>query len=288
MIAARAPIADRFRFTDRAEPVNRGRVYGYVWRNRTPVASLVLIHGLQSHAQWFAEAADLLMDRGFSVYAIDRRGSGSSPEPRGHIDAYSEWFDEVAAIVDLARTEYPDASVHLVGHCFGANVALGSLLSGRVNATSLVMLTPGFYVLPDYTPLEKMAILGSSMFAPRRRFRVPQEDGLFSRDADVLAWIGADQLGAKSLSPRCLLQINAMLGMLRRNAGKLGVPLLVFEASRDRISDNRGNRRLLEQALGDRCRWAPFDAEHFLLAEACRDEVIDTLVAWVREQGATC
>jgi acylglycerol lipase len=281
-------MTDRFRFTDRAEPFNTSGVYGYVWRHPSPAASLVLVHGLQSHAQWFAEAAEAFLDSGFSVYALDRRGSGSSPDPRGHIDAYSDWFDEVGAMVNLARADHPDAPVHLVGHCFGANVALGSLLSRRARAASLVMLTPGFYVLPDYSAFEKMAILGSAIFAPHRRFRVPQEDDLFSRDAEVLAWIGADQLGAKKLSPSCLLQINALLGMVRREAGTLSVPLLVFEATRDRISDNHANRRLLQQALGDRCRWAPFDAEHFLLAEACRGQVIDTLVAWVREQGAIC
>jgi alpha-beta hydrolase superfamily lysophospholipase len=101
-----------------------------------------------------------------------------------------------------------------------------------------------------------------------------------------VAWIGADQLGARSLTARCLWQINTMLGGLRRGAGALQVPLLVFEAAHDRLSDNTRNRALLSRALGERCRWATFDAEHFLLAESCRDEVLDTLVAWVSEQEA--
>jgi len=291
-LATPAPVAERFRFSPRAEPVRLGSappyVHGYAWRHPAPSATLVLVHGLQSHAQWFAEAAELLLDRGFGVYALDRQGSGSSPAVRGDVVRYADWFDEVGAMVQLARSEHPSAPVHLVGHCFGANVALGSISSGRAQVRSLIMLTPGFYVLPDYGLVEKLHIGVSGLAAPRARFRVPQDDGLFSLDEDVVAWIAADSLGSKTLTARCLLQINALLGEVRRNAGSLSVPLLVFEAARDRLSDNRRNRALLDRALGDRCRWATFEAEHFLLAESCRDQVLEALTAWVAEQEATC
>ena len=284
-------VAERFRLSARAEPVCLGeidpRVYGYVWRHTAPTAALVLVHGLQSHAGWFSDAAEVLLDRGLAVYALDRRGSGSSVATRGDIERYPDWLDEVGAMVRLARAEHPNVPVHLVGHCFGANIALGTILTGRVaEVRSLIMLTPGFYVLPDYTIGEKLGIALSALFAPARRFRVPQDDGLFSRDPEVLAWIGADQLGARSLTARCLWQINKMLGMLRRGAADLQIPLLVCEAARDRLSDNTRNRALLAAALGERCQWATFDAEHFLLAEPCRDQVLDALDAWVTKQEA--
>jgi alpha-beta hydrolase superfamily lysophospholipase len=286
-------VADRFRFTERVEPVRLGasepRVYGQAWRHPSPIAALVLVHGLQSHAQWFADAAEVLNDRGLALYALDRRGSGSSVGARGDIARYTDWFDEVGALVRLAHAEQPGVPIHLVGHCFGANIALGSILSGQaVGVRSLVMLTPGFYVLPDYTLTEKLRILAAAFLSPQTRFRVPQDDDLFSREADVVAWIGADQLGARALTARCLWQITMMLVALRRDAASLPVPLLVLEAARDRLSDNTRNRALLGRALGQRCRWASFDAEHFLLAEPCRDAVLDTLVAWVSEQEAPC
>src|SRR5947208_353258 len=79
--------------------------------------------------------------------------------------------------------------------------------------------------------------------AAESRVRVPQEDALFSRDPDVLAWIGADTLGARSVTARCLGQINRMLRELRTGVHDLDVPVLVLEASRDRLSDNARNRR---------------------------------------------
>ena len=62
-------------------------------------------------------------------------------------------------------------------------------------------------------------------------------------------------------------------------------PLVGGEAGRDRLSDNARNRRLLETRLGERCRWMSFEAEHFLLAEPCRDQVIDALVDWAKHRS---
>jgi acylglycerol lipase len=295
-------VADRFAFTARAQPLRVGTpeplVHGYVWRHPRPAAVLVLVHGLQSHAQWFAEAAEALVDRGLAVYAVDRRGSGSSPALRGDVASYTNWYGELDRVVRLAQTEHPGVPVHLVGHCFGANVALGYALmagtgagsSAGTTVRSIVMLTPGLYVRPDYTPAQKLHILASGRWAPFTRFPVPQRDELFSRDPDVLAWIASDTGGARTLTARCLLEINRMVRRLRRDVGQLDVPVLVLEAARDRLAHNARNRALLTRALGDRCRWQTFDAEHFLLAEPCRDRVVETLVEWTtqRKDIETC
>src|SRR5437588_360904 len=152
----------RFRFSEQARPMvlddREPAVHGYAWRHPSPVASLVVVHGLQSHAQWFAEAADRLVDRGLSVYAVERRGSGSSPGRSGDIDRYQTWFEEVERVVDLARAEHHTTPVHLLGHCFGANVALGTALRRPGDVASLIMLAPGLHITPDYAPAEKLRI----------------------------------------------------------------------------------------------------------------------------------
>ena len=253
-----------------------------MWRPAATETSgvVVLVHGLQSHANWFAEPGQRLAERGLAVYAPDRRGSGTSPAPRGDIAAYTDWFDDLARVVQHAAAENPGHGVHLVGHCFGANLALGCVLSNRVAVRSLVMLTPGLFVQPTYRWSEKVRIGLAAALMPATRFRVPQDDSLFSRDPAVLAWIASDRLGARAVTARCLVQIDRMLGWLRKRVAELSTPLLVVEAGRDRLADNRRNRALLDRTLGQRCTWQSFDAEHFLLAEPCREQVIDALVAW--------
>jgi alpha-beta hydrolase superfamily lysophospholipase len=283
--SAPGSIAGRFSFTDRAEPFRlrtaSPHVHGYAWRRSGPTASLVLIHGFQSHAQWFAEAGELLYDRGFSVYALDRRGSGSSPDERGHVDRYRDWLEEVAEVVARAREEAPAAPVHLIGHCFGANLAMGAVLTQPIEVASIVMLTPGLYVQQDYTLRQKAQIAFRVLTGSHALFRAPQEAAMFSHDPDLIAWIGGDTLGAQRVTGPCLLQTGRLLRFVRRGARQVLVPMLVLEAEHDRISDNERNRT----ALGDGCRWTTFDAEHFLLAEPCRDDVIAAIADWVGERS---
>jgi len=289
--APAAPAATALTFSADAEPLRLRRrpphVHGYAWRQPAPTASVVLVHGLQSHAGWFADVADLLLAGGCSVYALDRRGSGSSPGVRGDVAHCGEWLDEIDDVVRLARSEYPHAPVHLVGHCFGANLALGCALFRRSAIRSLVLLTPGLHIQPRYDLGQRLRIAAAAVVAPSRRFRVPQDDELFTRDPDVLAWIRADTAGARTLTARTVVQIQRMARRLRRELPGLGVPLLAIEAQNDRISANARNREELGRALGGRWRAESFDAEHFLLAEACRDDVVDLILRWISAVSTT-
>lgn len=280
--AARAP-NQRFRISACAEalrPAAHG-VYGYRWPHPSPRASLVLLHGLQSHAGWFAEAAEGLVQRGFAVYALDRRGSGCSPAARGDVTSRSEWLDEVAAVVQQAEADYPDVPTHLVGHCFGANIALASLLTLRLPARSLVILAPGLALRAEYSLWTRIRIGVCALLRPQARFPVPLRDERFTRDPEVLDWIRQDPLAVRYVTARCLLQIRNLNRGIRRRLPTLHVPVLVLEAQRDRISDNPRNRAALQRALGDRCEFRSFDAEHFLLAEPCCEAVLDALAEWV-------
>ncbi len=279
------PPAARFAFSNRAEPLrlrdSEPHVHGYAWRHPVPLTAVVLLHGVMSHSGWFAEAADLLVDRGISVYALDRRGSGSSPYEAGHVDGYREWFDECKDIVRLAREE-TNCAVHAVGQCFEANIAIGAVLTRDAELASIVMLTPGLYVRPDYTLRQKARAAAHAFRRTRRvRLNLPLRGELFSGDPEIAEWIDADSLGAHAVTARTVLEIGRLLRYSRRNVGRLPIPMLVLEGAQDRLADNERNRAALERALGDRCRWVTFEGEHFLLAEPCRDAVLDELIDWV-------
>src|SRR4051794_21782947 len=110
---------------------------GFVWRpTGAPRGIVVLVHGLQSHAGWFLDAGVALAARGLAVYAPDRRGSGRSLSARGDIGDYRAWFEDLEEVVRAARADHSEAEVHLVGHCFGANLALGVVLRKQVAIAS--------------------------------------------------------------------------------------------------------------------------------------------------------
>ncbi len=85
--------------------------------------ALVYLHGIESHAGWFALAADALRNRGFDVYCLDRRGSGLIREnrglPSGHADDYTTLLADIRAFITPLHGRYDE--VFLVGLSFGGN-----------------------------------------------------------------------------------------------------------------------------------------------------------------------
>jgi pimeloyl-ACP methyl ester carboxylesterase len=103
---------------------------------------LVLVHGATG-AHWsFRFLVPTLVDR-FTVYAVDRRGRDESGDRAEY--AIEREFEDVAAVVDSI-----DEPASLLGHSYGATVALGAALVAR-NLHRLVLYepTPGMSVVPS-------------------------------------------------------------------------------------------------------------------------------------------
>src|SRR4029450_3454890 len=83
------------------------RLHYLRWRSgpSQPSAVVIFLHGIASHAGWFAETATDLSHQGVEVYGPDRRGSGRSEGPRGHLDRYERALDDVEQLVRLGAGE---------------------------------------------------------------------------------------------------------------------------------------------------------------------------------------
>lgn len=95
---------------------------------------LVLVHGTGVERFSFRFIEPLLIDR-FTLYAVDRRGrEGSGDSTDGY--AIEQEFADIAVVVD-SLAEPAD----LLGHSYGATVALGAALLAR-NLRRLVLYEP--------------------------------------------------------------------------------------------------------------------------------------------------
>ena len=63
-----------------------------------PRALVLLFHGFGDHSGRYAHVAEWLAGRGYAVWALDQRGHGRSPGPRGHISRYAQFLGDVAAL----------------------------------------------------------------------------------------------------------------------------------------------------------------------------------------------
>ena len=90
--------------------------------------ALVIAHGMAEHAARYQPLALWLNQQGIAVYAIQHRGHGPhcTPESRGHYADHQGWqrvIDDLALVLQHARSEHPDLPLSLFGHSMGSFIA---------------------------------------------------------------------------------------------------------------------------------------------------------------------
>src|SRR5262245_27725220 len=72
-----------------------------IWRPAgTPVATIVICHGVNSHGGYFQWAAEQLVANGYAVYALDLHGRGLSEGERFFVQSVADYVADVDAVVE--------------------------------------------------------------------------------------------------------------------------------------------------------------------------------------------
>ena len=212
--------------------------------------ALVYLHGVESHAGWFAQAAVLLQERGYDVFCLDRRGSGINRENRGytsgHVDNFRVLLDDIHAFITPLRQRY--RRVVLVGLSWGGKLATAHALAWPGDADALVLITPGLKSLVDVSLLAKLKIVLFSQLSPRSRIASPIAPEMFTTTPRYLDYIENDPLRLTHATARFYWQSNRLDAWLDDRIDRLDTPLLLFLAGRERIIDNTGVIELLQRA----------------------------------------
>ena len=211
--------------------------------------ALVYLHGIESHAGWFAIAAADLRRRGFDVYCLDRRGSGLNRENRGfvsgHVDAYETLLADIEAFVRPLHERYDH--VFLVGLSWGGKLALAYGLSRPETVDGLVLITPGLRANVDVSGFQKLRIALLTKIDPTARVPVPIKPEMFTTTPLYLDYIRNDPLRLTSATVRFFWQSRRLDQFVNDKIEGNGLPVLLFLAEKDPIIDNAGVLNLLQR-----------------------------------------
>lgn len=271
-----------------------GTELGYVV-HRPPNGSVkdtafLYLHGIESHAGWFAEAARLLSADGYPVYSIERRGSGINREnrgcPSGHVPRGVDLLEDLHRAVRNARLHSGARGLYLIGLSWGGKYAMAYDVRHPGEVDGLILITPGIKPKVDVGICEKLAILRDAIFAPERPHKIPIQPEMFTTTPRLLDFIKNDPLRLRTVSAAFLWQSRGMDRLLDRRGSTPHAPVLIFLAGNDRIIDNDATRRFLARYRDHDLRIIDYpDQTHSIQLDA-PERLVRDIIAWV--ESKTC
>jgi acylglycerol lipase len=203
---------------------------------RGPWAVLVFLHGIASHGGWFATTAADLAGQGIAVYAPDRRGSGRSGGPRGHLDRYDQALEDLGLVLRMAAAEHPGTPVFLAASSWAAKLAV--VHAARPGPLAgLLLLGPGLLATVGLTPARQAAVVAGHLVRPRARLPIPLTPELYTPDPRYQALIRADPLRLLTATTSFFWQTSRLDRARGRASAALRLPVLVLQGEADRMMD---------------------------------------------------
>ena len=258
------------------------------WQADSPTGVIVLVHGLADHSGRFEEIGQFLASNGWTVYACDLRGHGLSSDGhqagRVHVDHFSEYANDVKALISLAKQSHPGLPVIILGHSMGGLISLTYVLDNPEELDGAVLSSPALGAHPD---VELPAILNLAVrllvrIKPRLLFSSDLDTSSISRDPDVVRAYIDDPLVSNKVSARWYVEITKAIEDIQGRAAELKIPTLLMQSGDDRLVDPQAAPRWAKDAPKDLLKLVIWDELfHEMFNEPEKEKVYACVLEWL-------
>lgn len=247
---------------------------------REPWASLLIVHGLAEYSGRYERAGAVLARAGIDTHALDLRGFGRSGGRRAWVGRWGVYLDDIdRALEAIRRSGMPTV---LLGHSFGAIIALDHALSSRGPADLLVLSA---LPLVARLPLpQRVAVAALGRLLPTLEVPNGLRGEQLSRDPAVGEAYFADPLVHTRSTLKLGRESFATMARLRAAWRRLAVPTLVIQGGQDTIVPPEASAPMAELPAVERVVYPAL--RHELFNEPEGEQVLGEVAGWIRRQAA--
>ncbi|MDX2105284.1 MAG: alpha/beta fold hydrolase [Candidatus Melainabacteria bacterium] len=259
-----------------------------IWRGKVGSPVVLYLHGIEGHSQWFENTAFALNEKGITVYAPDRRGSGLNPRDRGHLSSYKVYLNDIHSMLRRIERDHAGHPIVLWGNCWGAKAATLICQDRDPNAkgekkelqeaeshpiSGLVLSSPAIFTQIDFDLKTKAEIafnhyMGDKMGGDRRTMKkwpLPLRPSMFTDNEAYLEYLEHDALRIQFVTSTFLVESHKLSGLAQNTAKRLSLPILILQAGADQIVDIKATQNFLAKTKSTEKSMRLFpDAKHVL------------------------
>jgi alpha-beta hydrolase superfamily lysophospholipase len=257
------------------------KIFARSWRpGGTPRAVVVIVHGFNSHSAYYGWVAEQFVMRGLAAYALDLRGRGQSEGERFYVEKFSDYVNDVARFVQIAKQREPGLPVFLLGHSAGGVVSCIYTLEHQAELAGLICESFAFQVpAPD---IALSVLKGISHVAPHAHvLKLKNED--FSRDPKIVEMMNKDPLIANEVQPtQTVAEMVRADERLKKEFPLIKLPLLVMHGTADKATKPSGSRLFHETAgSADKTLKIYEGAYHDVLNDTDKQVAMTDILSWI-------
>jgi len=271
-----------------------GIIQGYSWHVEEPEKVVCIVHGIGEYGGRFDRVAEFFRAAGFAVLALDLRGHGNSIEKKGHCAPRKAVLEDVTALLEYARKEYPGKKIVLYGHSMGGNIVLdyrsrgyeSDLPSGYIISAPWIRL-----VRPIPTPLYKF-VKGVSKIMPQLTISSDVSEKTLGHPETVKPYRDNPMVHNR-ISALCAVngfEVGLMLenGTIDDNGGAWTTPTLLMHGDADKICAVEGSRNIAERLKkqGDNIEYIEWEGLFHEIHNgndvSKGEEVIEKMIEWIK------
>lgn len=248
-----------------------------------PKAAIILLYGLgASNVRWKFQI-DHLTENGYACYAMEMRGYGESPDqPRGHIDSYTTYFQDVLAMLELVRRENPGKKVFLLGDSMGGLIYFMTAAREPACCDGLILTCP-FFKTSLALPLPMLfSIFFSMLYDQRKQFNMPFNASMITRDQAYMKVVESDPRESRLATSGQLVRTQLEQLRARAAARKIKISVLFLLSGTDLLTDIKESRAVFKRLkTTDKTLIEYPEMLHNLAIDIGKEKVFSDILAWL-------
>jgi len=243
-------------------------------------AALILVHGWGEHTGRYAHVAAWLAERGLAVFALDQRGAGHTPGPRGHVTRFAQYLADIVALRKLAQAEAPGPLL-LLGHSHGGLIVLRYLETAPEGVAGAIVTSP-WLALAMQPPRWKTGLAGLlADLTPSLQIPTGMSLDDICTDRGVVARAKADPWCHQVMTPRAFREIREATRLALAERDRIAVPLFVGLPGEDRIISTPASQAFAASLRGDVTLRLYPGMFHEILNEREQGRVFADMAPWI-------
>jgi acylglycerol lipase len=198
-------------------------------------AVLAGLHGMNDYSSGYRTLAGYLSEHGVTVYAIDQRGFGRSPQP-GVWPGEDLMIADAAALEQAVRAGHPGIPFVFAGESMGGAVAIRAAAEGRIHPDRLILIAPAVWGWKSMPQAYRVALWVAAHTRPSQIVVPPKNLKIVASDNNKILWENwKDPLFLKKTRVDAVYGLVSLMQRASDSVGKLPPNTLYLYGAKDQI-----------------------------------------------------